>query len=61
MLFRSAAAEAQVRNSDMAGYELDQFKEKSKQQLQSDDYGFEDEKPKNNNSMTGEDSEVQRE
>ena len=45
----------------MAGYELDQFKEKSKQQLQSDDYGFEDEKPKNNNSMTGEDSEVQRE
>ena len=58
---KKAAAEAQVRNSDMAGYELDQFKEKSKQQLQSDDYGFEDEKPKNNNSMTGEDSEVQRE
>ena len=61
-LHKKAVAEKQVRSSDLAGYELDQFNDKAKKQLKEDDYGFEEEKPKSDNktvTMTGDDYETE--
>lgn len=59
-LAKKAAAEKQVRASDMAGYELEQYQENAKKQLKNKDYDVDEQKPKNDTvSMTGDDYETE--